>query len=249
MLLAKKLYKTVIIPILSLGGSFDASKGELRKLNVTAGAGGRSYMNWMKVPTKLKEFCEELNKRRKTIDTTDELAIYELSFWAHYHLVTIHPWADGNGRTSRLLMNLLQMEYDVLPTKVYKEDKAEYIQALIDTREAEDTDIFINCMTKLHCEHLQQDVDHFLISTSEKMVDKTEILQEMVDKWSIKPTLAGKLADIIAFMADKEEIRTEQLVTQLGLTETTTKRYLRQLTEFGYLEAHGGNRNKSYTRK
>ena len=43
----------------SLGGSFDASKGELRKLNVTAGAGGRSYMNWMKVPMKLKEFCEE----------------------------------------------------------------------------------------------------------------------------------------------------------------------------------------------
>lgn len=102
----------------SLGGSFDASKGELRKLNVTAGAGGRSYMNWMKVPMKLKDFCEELNKRRKAIDTTDELSIYELSFWAHYELVTIHPWADGNGRTSRLLMNLLQMEYDVLPTKV-----------------------------------------------------------------------------------------------------------------------------------
>ena len=64
----------------SLGGSFDASKGELRKLNVTAGAGGRSYMNWMKVPMKLKDFCEELNKRRKAIDTTDDLSIYELSF-------------------------------------------------------------------------------------------------------------------------------------------------------------------------
>ena len=146
-------------------------------------------------------------------------------------------------------MNLLQMEYGVLPTKVSKEDKAEYIQALIDTREAEDTDIFINCMAKLHCEHLQQDIDQFLISTNEEMVDKKIIQQEMVDKWSIKPTLAGKLADIVAFMADKEEIRTEQLVTQLGLTETTAKRYLRQLTEFGYLEAHGGNRNKSYTRK
>ena len=146
-------------------------------------------------------------------------------------------------------MNLLQMEYDVLPTKVSKEDKAEYIQALIDTREAEDTDIFINCMAKLHCEHLQQDIDQFLISTNEEMVDKQIIQQEMVNKWSIKPTLAGKLADIVVFMADKEEIRTEQLVTQLGLTETTAKRYLRQLTEFDYLEAHGGNRNKSYTRK
>ena len=64
----------------SLGGSFDASKGELRKLNVTAGSGGRSYMSWQKVPVKLKEFCDELNKRRKSIDTTDELSIYELSF-------------------------------------------------------------------------------------------------------------------------------------------------------------------------
>ena len=100
----------------------------------------------------------------------------------------------------------------------------------IDTREAEDTDIFINCMAKLHCEHLQQDIDQFLISTNEEMVDKKIIQQEMVDKWSIKPTLAGKLADIVVFMDDKEEIRTEQLVTQLGLTETTAKRYLRQLT-------------------
>lgn len=233
----------------SLGGSFDASKGELRKLNVTAGAGGRSYMNWMKVPVKLKAFCDELNKRRKAVDKSDEAAIYELSSWAHYELVTIHPWVDGNGRTSRLLMNLLQMEYDVLPTKVFKEDKAEYIQALIETREAEDTNIFINCMAKLHCEHLQQDIDQFLQSTAEEMVDKTRIQQEMVDKWSIKPTLAGKLADIIEFMADKEEIKTDHLVSKLGLTETTAKRYLRQLTKFGYLEAHGGNRNKSYTKK
>lgn len=233
----------------SLGGSFDASKGELRKLNVTAGAGGRSYMNWKKVPVKLKALCDELNKRRKAVDKCDKAAVYELSFWAHYELVTIHPWADGNGRTSRLLMNLLQMEYDVLPTKVFKEDKAEYIQALIDTREAEDTNIFINCMAKLHCEHLQQDIDQFLRSTAEEMVDKTAIQQEMVEKWSIKPTLAEKLADIIVFMADKEEVRTEQIVSQLALTETTAKRYLRQLTELGYLEAHGGNRNKSYTRK
>ena len=51
----------------SLGGSFDASKGELRKLNVTAGAGGRSYMNWMKVPMKLKEFCDELKNAAKQL--------------------------------------------------------------------------------------------------------------------------------------------------------------------------------------
>ena len=49
----------------SLGGDFSAAKGELRKLNVTAGFGGKSYMSYLKVPSRLEAFCEELNKRRK----------------------------------------------------------------------------------------------------------------------------------------------------------------------------------------
>ena len=232
----------------SLGGSFDASKGELRKLNVTAGAGGRSYMNWMKVPMKLEAFCKELNARRRAIDPTDIAAVYDLSFWAHYELVTIHPWADGNGRTCRLLMNLLQMEHNVLPTKVLKEDKAEYIQALIDTREKEDTSIFLDCLTRLHIAHLSHDIDQYVASTGEEMVDKEGLSQEITRKWSIKHSLAEKLADILCYVADKEEIRTEDLVSDMDITETTAKRYLRQLTEFGYLEAHGGNRNRYYTK-
>ena len=145
----------------SLGGHFDASRGELRKLNVTAGAGGRSYMSYLRVPQRLETFCRELNARRKALDTSDICAIYDFSFWAHFELVTIHPWADGNGRTCRLLMNLLQMEHDVLPTKVLKQDKAEYIQALIDTREKEDINIFLDCMARLHISHLQSEIQQF----------------------------------------------------------------------------------------
>ena len=118
--------------------------------------------------------------RSAAIDPTDVAAVYDLSLWAHFELVTIHPWADGNGRTSRLLMNLLQWEFDVLPTKVLKEDKAEYIQALIDTRESEDISVFVECITKLHCQHLQSDIDQFIKSTTEKVVDKQELKQEMV---------------------------------------------------------------------
>ncbi len=78
------------------------------------------------------------------------------------------------------------------------------------------------------------------------MVDKHDSAKEMVGKWSIKPSLADKLRRIIVFMADKEEVKTEMIVSEFGFTETTAKRYLRQLTEFGYLEAHGGNRNRTY---
>ena len=233
----------------SLGGDFSAAKGELRKLNVTAGFGGKSYMSYLKVPSRLEAFCEELNKRRMAIDKTDIAAIYELSFWAHFELVSIHPWADGNGRTCRLLMNLLQIEYGVLPTKVLREDKAEYIQALIDTRENEDIQIFLDCMTQLHCKHLKWDIDQFIKSMTEEMVDKIDFAEEMVDKWSIKPTLAKKLADILIFADGKDEITTEIITKQFNLTQTTAKRYLRQLTEFGYIEAQGGNKNRMYKKK
>ena len=230
----------------SMGGDFSAAKGELRKLNVTAGLGGKSYLSYLKVPERLAAFCKELNKRRKAIDPSDICAVYDLSFWAHYELVTIHPWADGNGRTSRLLMNLLQMEFGVLPVKVLKEDKATYIQALIDTREKEDIGIFQNYMAELHVKHLKSDIDQFLSSTTEIMVDKSVLKQKMVDKWSIKPTLAEKLVGVLEYVADKDEFTTETIVSHFGFTATTAKRYLRQLTEFGYLESHGGNRNRSY---
>ncbi len=144
-------------------------------------------------------------------------------------------------------MNLLQMEFDVLPTKVLKEDKAEYIQALTDTREEKNVGIFVDCMTALHCRHLKWDIDQYVNSTTEKMVDKTTLAKEMVDKWSIKPSLAEKLVGILVFVADKPEFTTDDIVNQFGFAGTTAKRYMRQLCEFGYLEAHGGNRNRSYS--
>ena len=70
---------------------------------------------------------------------------------------------------------------------------------------------------------------------------------EMVDKWSIKPSMAEKMVDILDFAVDKDEITTEQIVSHFGFNATTAKRYLRQLTVFGYLEAHGANKNRTYS--
>ena len=129
-----------------------------------------------------------------------------------------------------------------------KEDKAEYIQALIDTRENEDLNVFLNCMARHHCQHLQTDIDQFIRSMASDMVDKQDMKQIMVDKWSVKPSLAEKLVDIMEFVTDKDLITTEEIVSHFGFKPTTAKRYLRQLTEFGYLEAHGGNKNRTYSK-
>lgn len=54
-------------------GQFDASKGDLRLINVTAGAGGRSYMNYQKVPERPEAFCQEMNERRRALTDSDDV--------------------------------------------------------------------------------------------------------------------------------------------------------------------------------
>ena len=41
-------------------------------------------------------------------------------------------------------------------------------------------------------------------SVASDMVDKETLKQKMVDKWSINPSLAEKMVDILEFMADKD---------------------------------------------
>lgn len=49
---------------------------------------------------------------------------------AHYRLVTIHPFVDGNGRTARLLMNCLLMTHGYPPAIIRPRDRAAYLGAL-----------------------------------------------------------------------------------------------------------------------
>ena len=253
-LLASKVMARTGCEYHALGGDFSAAKGELRKLNVTAGMGGRSYMSYQKVPARLAAFCEELNKRRKAIDSADVAAVYDLSFWAHFELVTIHPWADGNGRTCRLLMNLLQWEFDVLPTKVLKEDKAEYIQALIDTRESEDLNIFLDCMVRLHCQHLQHDIEQFIRSTSEEMTEQREPLSllEWPSRDGIRRRQGGqktievdrkggqKTRDAILDVINRNaKVTSTQMAATLGINRSAVSKHLKKLQADGIIRRVG----------
>jgi Fic family protein len=51
-------------------------------------------------------------------------------FEAHYRLTAIRPFADGNGRTARLLMNLILLRGGYPPVAVRPEDRTEYLDAL-----------------------------------------------------------------------------------------------------------------------
>ncbi len=146
----------------TIAGKFDSSKGEFRLCNVSAGAGGRSYMTYNKVGRAVEDFCKWLNQGISDLDKNDIAAAYRLSFEAHYRLVTIHPWVDGNGRTTRLLMNMLQRQLGLVPSIVRKEDKGEYIQSLVESREKEDSTIIQDTMLRHHISNLNKRVSEYL---------------------------------------------------------------------------------------
>ena len=54
----------------------------------------------------------------------------ELAAWTHAEFVKIHPFIDGNGRTSRLIMNYQLMANSFLPVSIAKESRLDYFNAL-----------------------------------------------------------------------------------------------------------------------
>ena len=218
-------------------GNFSSARGELRLLNATAGVGGRSYMNYSKVPAKLAEFCDQLNAERvkATTMTLDEL--YQMSFDAHYNLVTIHPWADGNGRMARLVMNMLQFEFGLIPTKILKEDKEEYIKALVATREDDNLDIFRGFMTSMMEQNLQNEIATYLESIG------NEESREKTPKGREKPRKSRE--KIVALLSEDGKLSAAALAKKIGISAKAVEKHLAKLKTDGVIErigpAKGGN--------
>jgi len=208
-------------------GEFSSSNGDLRLLNVTAGVGGRSYMNYSKVPSKLEAFCESLNNKRKALSKSDILECYRLSFDAHFQLVTIHPWADGNGRMARLLMNQLQFEFGIIPTNINKDRKAEYIEALVATRESEDLKVFRHFMFDEHIRNLEQMIHNYQTSiANESICDYGKIYVDdgLNDGLNDGLKLSERLKNILALVENNPDITVEEVAKALHISKPNTER-------------------------
>lgn len=96
------------------------------------------------------------------IDIKQKYYIHRYAALAHYKLVHIHPFADGNGRTSRLLMNMILMQAGYPPVIIHKQRRHEYYENL---RIANSGDV--RPFVRFIAECTEQTLDLFLWATSE----------------------------------------------------------------------------------
>ena len=226
----------------TLAGEFDSSKGDLRLVGVTAGAGGRSYMDYRKVPMKLQEFCEHINQRREAlINNPNDMDAYLLSFDAHNILVTIHPWVDGNGRMSRLITNYLQFEFGLIPSKVIKEDKATYIEALNKSREDETMVPFQEYMLQEHAKNLRGEIAEYQKSINKEF----EVVQKggPETKTVVQKSGPETRSAILQLISENERITSREMANKLNINRSAILKHLKKMQEENIIHREGSQKS------
>lgn len=100
----------------------DNQAGRYRTVPVRIAGSTVIMPNPLKVPKLMSEFISwihssAINPCVRAVD-------------AHFKLVSIHPFVDGNGRTARLLMNMILMQAGYPPAIIRKEDRKRYINSI-----------------------------------------------------------------------------------------------------------------------
>lgn len=100
----------------------DLNAGFIRNIPVRISGSPVVLPNYQKIPQLLENFICYL--------TSQENHPFLMAIHAHFQFVSIHPFTDGNGRTGRLLMNLLLMQNGYPPIIIRPKDRLLYIQTL-----------------------------------------------------------------------------------------------------------------------
>jgi Fic family protein len=105
--------------------------------HVRTESGRHAFPSPAEIPALMGDFAEWLGSAPNTPET---------AFQAHRQLVDIHPFNDGNGRTTRLLMNLILIRAGYPPIAVRPEDRLDYIRALQQAQAGEGTESFLTLL-------------------------------------------------------------------------------------------------------
>lgn len=171
----------------------DTNKGRYRNVAVRLKGSETILPNPLKIPELMEEFI-------KWIQSENNDHPVKIAFDAHFKFVSIHPFIDGNGRTARLLMNLLLMQIGFPPAIVRKEDRSVYINSLENGQTKNDLAGYYTVML----EAVDRSLDIYLEG--------------------VEP----ERADMLQPNPEQRFYTTEEVATLLQVDPETVRRYVRQ---------------------
>ena len=111
-----------------------------------------------------------------------------------------------------------------------KEQKAEYIQALIDTRERDNEDIFVDTMLRSHQRNLSAEIAAF--NASVEANDTKDDTKQLTDRQQF----------ILDLIRKDDTITISQMIQKIQVSEITIKRDLSILKKAGFIQRIGGRK-------
>ncbi|KLE09626.1 cell division protein Fic [Aliarcobacter butzleri L354] len=121
----------------------DENKGKYRTTNVIISGAEHKPPQSYEIASLMEEFIQKYNEYKTVLHPI------ELASFVHIEFVKIHPFVDGNGRTSRLLMNLELIKAGFPPVVIELEDRLEYYKALDIAHTTKDYNPFLELMKKV----------------------------------------------------------------------------------------------------
>jgi Fic family protein len=104
----------------------DERPGSFRRHDIESFPGGMKPPSWTDVPVRVDEWLADA----QTLRGLDAPHLPAELAWLHARFEQVHPFLDGNGRTGRLLLNLLLVRLGYPPAIIRKADRGRYLAAL-----------------------------------------------------------------------------------------------------------------------
>lgn len=179
---------------------------------------------------------DEMEELVKWLNASEKLHPVERAAQFHYKFVSIHPFDDGNGRMSRLLMNLLLMRDGYYPCIIQNAHRRRYIETLEEVDHTKDDSAFVDF------------VGQELLNTEQKVL---EIIQGRVVPLTQQTKKLNSVQRIERIM---HIVRTANHPLSIGqiaellpeLKRPTLKKDLQQLVDKKFVRAHGKGSGVTY---
>ena len=214
-------------------------EGKFRDTSVIIGNVHTKKINYIppdsyKVPYLVDELLDWLN------NCTSEMYPVIIAGILHYELVRIHPFIDGNGRTSRLMatlilsMNKFNINNYFTLDEYYNQDRQAYVDALNSADKKQDLTIWL--------EYFCQGV----LYSIEKVKKEVLSLAQITSKYENTIELNPNEIFVLTLLEEKQSIQNKDIQNTLNISSQASYKIIKNLKDKKLIKTIGKGRSTRY---